>query len=75
MWMALFRHWGWAEGGRYLLAALFGFCLFVALGWRHLVGERRLVAVLGLWCAFAIATNVVSIYWLVKVLNPAAGPH
>ncbi|HEX9998433.1 MAG TPA: glycosyltransferase family 39 protein [Abditibacterium sp.] len=74
LWMALFRHWGWAEGGRYLLIGLGGFSLFLALGWQGLVGEARLKTVLIGWSLLALSLNVVSIYWLVSYLNPTFGP-
>jgi 4-amino-4-deoxy-L-arabinose transferase-like glycosyltransferase len=74
LWMALFQHWGWAEGGRYLLAAVFGFSLFLALGWQGLVGAARLKFVLSAWCVCALAFNGVTVYWLLYYLNPTFGP-
>jgi 4-amino-4-deoxy-L-arabinose transferase-like glycosyltransferase len=74
--IALFVHWGWSQGGRYLLPALFGLSLFLARGWRGLIGSRRLPYLLGAWCAFALVLNITAVYWLLVVLNPrvAGGP-
>jgi 4-amino-4-deoxy-L-arabinose transferase-like glycosyltransferase len=84
--MALFVHWGWAEGGRYLVAALGSVAFFLARGWCNLfdnastravqndgndaIGMRLLVT----WCALAAALNAVAIYWLLAYLNPTFGP-
>jgi 4-amino-4-deoxy-L-arabinose transferase-like glycosyltransferase len=73
LFMALFRHWGWAEGGRYVLAALFGLSLFLGLGWSGIVGASRLKVVLVAWCVSAVALNALTIYWLLSYLNPTFG--
>jgi len=73
--MALFKHWGWAEGGRYLLPALPGFSLFLARGWRGFAGERSLPVLCGIWIAAMLALNALAIYWLFSYLNPTFGPH
>ncbi len=68
--IAVFKHWGWAEGGRYLLPSIGGASLWAACGWRALVGEKGLRFVLTGWCAALIALNAVALYWLVTFLNP-----
>lgn len=68
--IAVFKHWGWAEGGRYLLPSLGGASLWAARGWRGLLGERRLPVVFWTWCALLLALNGVALYWLVAFLNP-----
>ncbi len=68
--IAVFKHWGWAEGGRYLLPSLGGASLWAACGWRGLVGEKRLPIVFWIWCALILALNVVALYWLIAFLNP-----
>lgn len=72
--IALFVHWGWAEGGRYLLPALVGLSLFLARGWRGLVGPARLGVVTALWSLALLFLNVLTIYWLLHFLNPTFGP-
>lgn len=69
--IAVFKHWGWAEGGRYLLPSAGGASLWAACGWRTLVGEKGLRFVLAGWCAALIALNAVALYWLITYLNPA----
>ncbi|MDF2440250.1 MAG: hypothetical protein JWN98_1234, partial [Abditibacteriota bacterium] len=71
--IALFVHWGWAEGGRYLLPALVGISLFLARGWRGLIGSSCLNIVTGIWSVALLALNSIAIYWLVQVLNPTFG--
>ena len=69
---ALFVHWGWFEGGRYLLASLGGLMLLLALGWRSILGEKRFEIapfVLGL---VLLALNILTIFHLTTVLNPIA---
>ncbi len=75
LFMALFRHWGWAEGGRYLAAALGGPALWLALGWRGLLGERAFGRWIFAWGAWALLLNGVAIYWLLSYLNPTFGPR
>jgi 4-amino-4-deoxy-L-arabinose transferase-like glycosyltransferase len=72
--MALFVHWGWAEGGRYLLASVGAVALFLALGWRALVSENKMPAVLKSWIGFALVLNAICVYWLLTYLNPTFGP-
>jgi len=72
--VALFMHWGWSEGGRYLLPALCGFSLFLARGWRGLAGEKILPALTWFWLAAGLALNGLSLYWLLAYLNPTFGP-
>ncbi len=75
LFMALFRHWGWAEGGRYLVAALGGPALFLAVGWSALLGERVFGRWIWLWGAWSLWLNGVAIYWLLNYLNPTFGPR
>ena len=70
--MALFVHWGWAEGGRYLLAALPALALFLSLR-LHLIVPARALQVL-VW-AWGLALNAVAVYWLLSFLNPTFGPR
>jgi len=72
--IALFVHWGQAEGGRYLLPALAGLSLLLARGWRGLIGLRRLPALALCWSLAMIALNLLSLYWLLHYLNPTYGP-
>lgn len=68
--IAVFKHWGWAEGGRYLVSTMGGASLWAARGWRALVGERGAGIVFWTWCALLLALNAVALYWLVAFLNP-----
>lgn len=70
--MALFVHWGWAEGGRYLLAALPALALFLSLR-LHLIVPARALQVL-VW-AWGLALNGLAVYWLLSYLNPKFGPR
>lgn len=72
--IALFVHWGQAEGGRYLLPALVGLSIPLALGWRGLVGPRRLGAVAVAWTVALLSLNGLTVWWLLHVLNPMFGP-
>lgn len=72
--IALFVHWGWHEGGRYMLPSLGGPAIFLARGWRELVGAARLRLLLLVWCAALLALNAIAIYWLLIYLNPKFGP-
>lgn len=68
--IAVFKHWGWAEGGRYLVPSLGGASLWAACGWRSLLGERGLKSVFWVWCALLLLLNAVALYWLLAFLNP-----
>ncbi len=70
--VALFVHWGWAEGGRYLLAALPAMALFLSVR-LHLLLPPRVLQVLA-W-AWGLSLNAIAIYWLLAYLNPTFGPH
>jgi 4-amino-4-deoxy-L-arabinose transferase-like glycosyltransferase len=72
--IALFKHWGWHEGGRYLLPSLGALGIVLALGWSGLLGNRRLPYVFGVWCVALLALNAVAIYHLITYLNPKYGP-
>lgn len=72
--IALFVHWGWAEGGRYLLPSISGLAVTLALGWRGLVGERCLGLVMGVWVVCLLALNGLCLFWLFHYLNPTFGP-
>ncbi len=71
--IALFMHWGWSEGGRYLLPAFCGFSLLLARGWRGLAGEKVLPSLTWFWFGVGIVLNGISIYWLLTYLNPTFG--
>lgn len=71
--IALFVHWGWADGGRYLFPALIGISVLIASGWQQLAGRKGASAVLGLWIAAMLLLNGTCIYWLVIYLNPKVG--
>jgi 4-amino-4-deoxy-L-arabinose transferase-like glycosyltransferase len=68
--VALFVHWGWAEGGRYLFPVLSGLSIFLACGWRHILKEARLNFFLIFWCIAMLALNATCVYWLLTYLNP-----
>ena len=72
--VALFMHWGWSEGGRYLLPAFVGFSLFLARGFQGLMSERGLSALTNFWFVFGIVLNGLSLWWLLSYLNPTFGP-
>ncbi len=72
--IALFVHWGQAEGGRYLLPGLSGLSIALARGWRGLIGPRRLPALTLGWCVAMLSLNVLTLYWLLHYLNPTFGP-
>ena len=74
LYIALFVHAGWAEGGRYLLPSVVGLSLFLALGWRGLVGEKRLPFVFSTWGIAMLGLNAVTIFRLLTFLNPTYGP-
>lgn len=71
--IALFVHWGWSEGGRYLLPSLCGFSLLLARGWEALLGPRRLGVLTAGWSVALVALNGVTVYWLLHYLNPTFG--
>jgi 4-amino-4-deoxy-L-arabinose transferase-like glycosyltransferase len=69
--MAMWVHWGWAEGGRYLIAALPAMTLF--LSWSlHRIAPPRALQVLAV--AGGVLLNGVAVYWLLAYLNPTFGP-
>jgi len=70
--VALFWHWGWAEGGRYLLPGLCGFSIWNARGLSFLTGKKITVCFV-LICLFLLTINIISIYWLITYLNPTFG--
>jgi hypothetical protein len=72
--IAVFKHWGWHEGGRYLLPSLGALGIVLALGWSGLLGINRLRHVFGAWCVALLVLNGVAIYYLVTYLNPKYGP-
>ena len=69
---ALFVHWGWFEGGRYLLASLCGLMLLLALGWRSLLGENAFKFAPLLLGVFLLGLNVLTLWHLTSQLNPIA---
>ena len=72
--IALFVHWGQAEGGRYLLPALTGLSIPLARGWRGLIGARRLPVLLAAWSLALLSLNGLAFFWLLRYLNPTFGP-
>ncbi len=70
--VALFVHWGQAEGGRYLLPGIAGLAIFVARGYQMLLGKRAHFALIS-WGLGALAINALSLYWLLAYLNPTYG--
>jgi len=73
--IALFVHYGWASGGRYLLPSLSGLSIFLARGWQGILGASRLPALTVVWSIALIALNGGAIYWLLSFLNPTYGPQ
>ncbi len=72
--VALFMHWGWSEGGRYLLPAFIGFSLFLARGFNGLCGEKGLRLLTIFWLVLGLGLNALSLWWLLSYLNPTFGP-
>jgi 4-amino-4-deoxy-L-arabinose transferase-like glycosyltransferase len=72
--VALFMHWGWSEGGRYLLPAFAGFSLFLARGFQGLTSEKGISLLTNFWLVFGIGLNGLSLWWLLSYLNPTFGP-
>ena len=70
--VALSLHQGWAEGGRYLLPAMGGWCLFLARGWAKLFGAR-LAPFAHAWLGGLLLLNGIALYWLLAYLNPTYG--
>lgn len=70
--MALFVHWGWAEGGRYLVAALPALGFSCATGWNALLKPKAIFAT---FCVAGLALNGVCLFWLLSYLNPTFGPQ
>ena len=69
---ALFVHWGWFEGGRYLLASLGGLMLLLALGFRSLLPEKWFEAAPFVLGFVLLSLNIVTLIHLTTVLNPIA---
>ena len=72
--VALFMHWGWSEGGRYLFPAFIGFSLFLARGFDGLCGESGLRHLTTFWFIWGFALNALCLWWLLSYLNPTFGP-
>ncbi|MBI5832014.1 MAG: hypothetical protein HZB16_06855 [Armatimonadetes bacterium] len=74
--IAVLKHIGWYQGGRYTLPVGYGVILFLALGWSALSDSergRRLLCWLGVvWFGLL---NLFCLYNLVFVLNPRYAPH
>ncbi|MBC7287856.1 MAG: hypothetical protein H5T86_07395 [Armatimonadetes bacterium] len=70
IYIALFVHFGWHEGGRYLLFALPGLALCLAGGLTTLFGDKRAIYVVVVLLA---ALNLLSAFNLVTYLNPTYG--
>jgi hypothetical protein len=73
--VALFMHWGWSEGGRYLFPAFIGFSLFLARGYLRLLGEKGTQLLTLSWFSLGISLNALSLWWLLSYLNPTFGPQ
>lgn len=69
---ALFVHWGWFEGGRYLLASLGGLMLLLSLGWRSILPEKLFEAAPLVLGFVLLSLNVLTLFHLTTVLNPIA---
>ena len=67
---ALFVHFGWHEGGRYLLFALPGLVTALVGGWQQVAGAKGGTAVL---IGFLVTANAASLYNLLTYLNPTFG--
>jgi 4-amino-4-deoxy-L-arabinose transferase-like glycosyltransferase len=74
LYIALFVHWGQAEGGRYLLPSFLGLSVALSLGWRAWLSPRRFQSLTTAWCAAMLLLNAVAVYWLLAYLNPTYGP-
>ena len=72
LFFALFVHWGWFEGGRYLLASLGGLMLLLALGWRALLGEKLFKFAPFVLALVLLSLNILTLFHLTTVLNPVA---
>ena len=72
LFFALFVHWGWFEGGRYLLASLGGLMLLVGRGWRNWSGARTFALVSIVLVVVLLLFNGLTIFELVFHLNPLA---
>jgi hypothetical protein len=73
MGVAVLKHVGWYQGGRYTLPTVYGLVLFVALGLERLAGRRRAL-VLGAWVVCIAALNVFCVSNLVSYLIPRFTP-
>lgn len=71
--VALFWHWGWSEGGRYLLPSFCGLSFLLAYGWRTLLPEKLFRSLTGVWIGAMLGLNIPSLYWLITYLNPTFG--
>ena len=69
---ALFVHWGWFEGGRYLLASLGGLMLLLALGWRSILPEKLFASAPIALAVALLGLNVITLVHLTTELNPVA---
>jgi hypothetical protein len=72
--VALFWHWGWAEGGRYLLPGLCGYTIWAGRGWKFLTGKKLKIVTAAI-SIFLLSVNGIAIFWLLTFLNPTFGPH
>ncbi|MDQ2800481.1 MAG: hypothetical protein M3Y13_12680 [Armatimonadota bacterium] len=71
--VAMFVHWGWSEGGRYLIPTLSGLSIFLARGWRGILGPRAFSALTAAWIIALLTLNALTLYWLLHYLNPTFG--
>ncbi len=73
--VAMFAHWGWAEGGRYLIPTLSGLGIALARGWRGVFPPRVLAGLTAVYVLALLALNVLCLYWLRHYLNPTFAQH
>jgi hypothetical protein len=71
--IALFWHWGWSQGGRYLLPSMCGLSLALTTGWRAVLGDARLHILTVVVVVVLLALNGLDLYWLRVHLNPSFG--
>jgi hypothetical protein len=74
LYIAVFQHIGWYQGGRYLLVGLAGLTTFLAVGWHTAVPARYRLAGAALVLAVFLLLNAGSIWNLLTFLNPTYAP-
>jgi hypothetical protein len=74
MYIAVFQHVGWYQGGRYILVGLSGFAALLAAGWHAAVPSRYRPIGAALLIALLLVLNAVSMWNLLTHLNPTYAP-